>query len=196
MVLFQYLDNLPSVPEDLVSKIITGVRDMPTTIVPPLRNIVNGNHIFENISYKQYTADKELTDWVRDNISDQYTLFGVQIQDPEQHNHHHAPHADKLERTWVLNYVVQTGGSNVVNKWYHKDGVPITRPGTGPYRPTDITGFETLESVRLEPGRWHLLTASVLHGVENIMSERISISLGFELHPVEHKLLNHNHGGF
>lgn len=189
MVLFQYLDYLPPIPENLVSKILTGIRDMPTNSAPPLRSIVDNNSVFENISYKQYVADKEVTDWVRDNISSQYTRFGVQIQNPGQNNRRHAPHADSIDRTWVLNYVIQPGGPDVVNTWYHKNGVPVKRPGTEAYRPADITEFETLESVQFETGRWHLLTASILHGVENIISERISMTLGFELHPVTHKLL-------
>lgn len=189
MFLFQYLDYLPPVPDNLVSDILSGIKNMPVDNMPPMRSIKNGNQVFENVLYKRYTPNQELLDWIHNNISNQYTTIGVQIQDPGKTNHTHAPHADASFRNWVLNYSLQTGGPNVITSWYQCNGAPVVRPSPEAYRPADITEFEKIESVQFEPCRWHLLNASILHGVENIQTDRISISLGFELDPLSENLL-------
>ena len=187
MILFQYLDDLPPVPNDIVSNILTNVRSQQIDHAVPHRNIDLKDRTVKNVVYNRHRATDELINWIRKNISINYESLGVQIQDPNPDNQRHFPHTDTSPRHWVLNYNIQPGGGNVITSWYQENGYPVLREGTT--RPKDVDQLELIQSVCVEPFRWHLLNTQVLHGVENIEHSRIAVTVGFETNPIEDNLL-------
>ena len=183
MIFFQYLDNLPAVPDDLVANVLNTLDSVPIDHAVPQRAVLIDNEQVENITYNRHRAIDELTEWIHQNISSQYISFGVQVQTPKPHINTHFPHTDTLPRIWALNYNLDPGGDNVITSWYQERGHSILRPG--PCRPQDISQLDVLESVQIQPRRWHLLNTQVLHGVENIHGPRIAITLGFDHSPLE-----------
>jgi hypothetical protein len=183
MRFFQYLDNLPAVPDDLVANVLNTLDSMPIDHAVPSRAVFIDDKQVENITYNRHRAIDELTEWIHQNISSQYISFGVQVQTPKPHTNTHFPHTDTLPRIWALNYNLDPGGDNAITSWYQERGHPMLRPG--PYRPQNIAQLDVLKSVHIQPHKWHLFNTQVLHAVENIHRPRIAITLGFEKHPME-----------
>ena len=83
-------------------------------------------------------------------------------------------HCDK--RLWAVNYILKTGGSGVTTTFYQEVGQPILRePAT---RVQENAKLDVIDQVIIEPFRWHILSTVVLHGVENIESQRQAVTLG------------------
>lgn len=186
MILFQYLDDLPAVPDHLVAKVLDSLDSMPVDHAVPPRAVLIGDKQVENITYNRHRAIDPLTQWIHQHISSQYISFGVQVQTPKPDSNTHFPHTDTLPRIWALNYNLDPGGDSAITSWYQQRGHPVVRPGS--YKPCDIAQLDVLESVQIQPHKWHLFNTQVLHAVANIHRPRIAITLGFEKHPIQENL--------
>lgn len=184
MILFEYLDHLPRVPDALVDQVLTTIQHSPVDFAVPSRAVYIDHNLVENITYNRHHPIAELTEWIHKNISDQYVSFGVQVHTPKQHSHTHFPHTDTAPRHWALNCNLEPGGLDVTTCWYQEQGYPMIRPG--PTRPENINQLELLQSVVIQSRRWHVINTQVLHAVHNIEQPRIAITLGFENNPWEH----------
>ena len=183
MLLFRYVDHLPAVPMHLIDQTRQLIREAPVDHAVPARTVTVGNLIHHNVEYNRYRACEELTEWIHNNITKNYVSMGVQIQNPGDDNHTHFPHTDTAPRHWVLNYNIQPGGDKVITHWYQQHGYTLIREGTT--RPSNLDDLEIVDSVQIQPFRWHLLNTSVLHGVTNIQHPRIAITMGFATNPLE-----------
>lgn len=183
MLLFQYVDHLPVVPADLIEQILNTVHSSPVDHAVAARTVTVNDKIYNNIEYNRHRASDDLTNWIHTHIGSDYVSMGVQIQDPGLFNHTHFPHTDTAPRHWVLNYNIQPGGDHVITHWYQESDHPLVREG--PTTPVDQNQLRVIESVQVQPFRWHVLNTSVLHGVENIHSCRIAITIGFAQNPLE-----------
>lgn len=183
MLLFQYVDHLPSVPVELIEQAKQHIHTQPVDHAVPARTVVVNNSTYRNVDYNRHCASTELTEWIRSNISQNYVSMGVQIQNPNKVNHTHYPHTDTAPRHWVLNYNIQPGGDQVTTHWYQERGYPLIREGTT--RPSNLDDLEIVDSVQIQSFRWHLLNTSVLHGVTGIQHSRIAITIGFATNPLE-----------
>jgi hypothetical protein len=145
--------------------------------IRPERVLADGKKSISNVFYKRWAVPAELEQWIRQNISNRFDMLGFQIHDAAvRDSNHHLPHTDKYPRKWVLNYVIETGGDNAVTSFYQEQGHPairehLTRPG----RREDL---ELLESERIEPCRWVMLSGVVIHDVTGITGRRMSITMG------------------
>lgn len=102
-----------------------------------------GNGINRDVYVWSDSFNQVINDWCQQNIcSEMY--WGFQIIGGDM-----KPHIDNTTRI-KMNYLVDTGGPDVVTEWYAEDG------------------FTMIDSVVIEPHRWHILKVDTLHGVKNV----------------------------
>jgi hypothetical protein len=178
MKYLEYLDQLPTIPVELIQELKDYVEQQQVQFVSPDRHLVDGDKKIENILYKRWTLPDNLLHWISENISNKYDAIGFQIHDVSvRGGTDHLPHTDSFPRKFVLNYNIQTGGDNVITSFYQEKGQPLHRDHLT--RPASLDDLELLESTVVEPFRWHLLDALVVHGVKGIESKRMALSIGF-----------------
>jgi hypothetical protein len=174
MFLFKYLDLLPLVPEELL------VNPIPNYTKDNI-GFTDGGRNGRSATYTRWGTTPELTEWIRTNITELVSICGIQTMSwPDNlpaSKRNVDPHCDK--RRWALNYVYETGGPNVATTLYQEKGYPLIRdPGC---RLTKFDGLEVVESVVIEPRRWHLLSTNVLHGVSNVNTTRKAVTVGLNI---------------
>lgn len=108
-------------------------------------------------NFASYLAERELHQWMRDNIKqasrlhyDHHPLF-IQAMIGEQYWH-------KDGRDWAINYIIDPGGQDVETVFRH--------------------GTDTF-SLKIEPERWHLLpyVGTLEHKVEKLETTRLALTL-------------------
>jgi len=154
MLIFQYLDALPPIPTDL----------LVDSLVPDESQIG-----FRDGTYTRWAANPRLIEWLQKNISDYTNIAGVQTIGGTV-----MAHCDK--RQWAVNYIIDTGGSNVTTTFYHHPNKSVIQaPAT---RISNDTKLKIIKQVVIEPGKWHIINTHVLHGVTNIETQRTAITIG------------------
>jgi len=158
-MLFRYLDHLLPIPAHLTVK----PADYDLTKIGKQDNAYN---------YVRWPASADLRDWLHQNICSDLSIAGVQIITGEV-----ALHRDK--RQWALNYLLDTGGSNVITSWHRIPGVPDVEPLNPDTAARALAStLEQLESQCVELNRWHLISTEVLHKVTGVESTRVAVSIG------------------
>jgi len=154
MILFQYLDQLPRIPEELLKN----------PYIPDPTQIG-----FQDAGYARWTVHPELKSWLAENISSDVDLAGYQVISEDVN-----AHCDK--RLWAVNYIINTGGPTVTTTLWQQPGQPVSRESR--VKLPEYAKLNILESVCIEPGRWHILNTRVLHSVKGIKTERSAITVG------------------
>lgn len=109
----------------------------------------------EGGSIYSWTDDfnQDVNAWCQSNICDtMYWAFQIIRGDLEMHK-------DTGGTLTKLIYLLETGGSNVATEFYADDKTTL------------------LESVVLEPHRWHILKADTYHGVSGVEPGKIRFSI-------------------
>lgn len=134
---------------------------------------------------RQMISVPEFQDWLLKNILLNKLNKKFIVSQESQNNmpSTHIVHSD-IKRKMALNYVIQIGGTNVTTSWYRERGKELYRSkGLGNMQSDsghiDYNNLDLLESVVFQKGRWYALDVEVLHDVDNIISTRKSISIGF-----------------
>jgi hypothetical protein len=123
--------------------------------------------------YNRYEIDSDLETWVKQNITDNYCNIGLAKMSDGPVN---LPHTDTT-REYTLLYLFETGGPAVETKFWRFSSGAITN--CLDFRPADCDQLELLDSIILDPHQWYLLDARTIHSVENKVSDRVSLQLGF-----------------
>ena len=113
--------------------------------------LVDGNQSM-NYNKKIDEFNKEINSWCQENICDtMYWAFQIVSNDLPMHR--------DLGTKIKLTYILQTGGKDTVTEWYNDKE-------------------ELVESVALEPFRWHIFKADSYHAVKNITpgQQRFSVT--------------------
>jgi hypothetical protein len=159
MILFQYLDRLPKIPKELLED--------PYIPDEDLIGVKYGGYV-------RWAPRPELKEWLRENISEQVRLAGVQTLDPPQV----FPHCDG--RAWGLNYLIDTGnntgGNEVMTTFYQRNGEDLLAPPN--YRRNEDP-LNVVHRVQIQKYRWHIMNTNVIHGIYGMKSVRKAVTLGF-----------------
>jgi hypothetical protein len=91
--------------------------------------------------YRVYTCNQELTDWVIDNFPMEIELVEYVVSD-----HAIFMHTD-LGRNCAYNYVIDTGGTNVVTEFYAADQTQL------------------VDSIEYQANKWYALNVGIPHRV-------------------------------
>lgn len=122
---------------------------MPSSLLEKLNwdleKYANKNNIalFEKEYLWSDDFNQEIDQWGKENICPNM-YFGFQIISYDLPLHKDHVTVSKL------NYILDTGGENVVTEWYDDDQTTL------------------LQSTILEPFRWHIIKADTYHTVKNV----------------------------
>ena len=171
MILFVYLDSLPSIPIELIKQ----QQQVYKNFKSALQRRLDTGEIIQNIDYDRWNLTAELIQWLESNIC-KADSNGLQISNARPDSDTHLCHTDSYPRRWVLNYMYNAGGKNIQTRFFREYNQPLIRP---PFTaPTNLVSLELLCSLTIDTNRWYLLNSSVLHDVVGIAGSRESITLG------------------
>ena len=114
----------------------------------------------------------EVTQWVRENITDNFNAVHIQSF---ENGVCFFPHVD-LIRSKALNYLVLTGDADTVFYEPKKEFAHL-KPMPSTFIPHDR--ISQIKSFKIENDRWHQLDVTKIHNVENIKSKRLAITVSF-----------------
>jgi hypothetical protein len=185
---YKLLLKLPNIPQHLIDnarKKITGEPNFQSSnhklidwkAVQQVKLNINGVEKF-SVTSKAWHVDNELVDWVKENIvSDGLDHVRINCNQPYDNNDVCGAHTDH-NRNYSLLYVLEQGGDNVVTAFYKEKDKPLLHEHG--YRVTDYSKLEYIEGIVIPKNCWCLLNVKVLHGINNIVNDRINIQIGLE----------------
>lgn len=171
--------NLPPIPDQLLDFEVAVPNRSVGDIGYGKKQIKEGRELVP-CSYTNSTIDYQpLLDWLHANLS----LMGDRVFFQYQTAGAHIVHTD-LRRRWALNYIIETGGSNVKTAWYHQRGMPLVRGTKGPGMQTDTGNvdyneLDKVDEIVCQQHKWYLISTGVLHDVDSVETVRKSISIGY-----------------
>jgi hypothetical protein len=174
---FKVLD-LPPVPQQFTDSILA---HGPTDI---LRDYPGWTHVKEDGSIVVSArnpicmASPELELWLKNNITPVYRDVGIRYAFGSANPGTAGIHTDQT-RKYVLQYLVRDGGATLT--YWQEEGYPVMREPHA--RVGDYSKLKVLDSGRLEEGRWAILDTRILHSVENLTSDRISVQMSLDAVP-------------
>jgi hypothetical protein len=123
-------------------------------------------------NFTMIRAEGDLLDWVTENVAPNHCGVHIQVIDDGEYVF---PHVDML-RTRVWNYTIDTGDAETIfykakPEYAHLPVIPRTYV---PYERVD-----KVKTIKIDANRWHELDVTQVHGVENVKSPRIAISISF-----------------
>ena len=169
--------NLPIIPKELLNLDLNDpivIKDIGYGLIHQKNNkiLTACEYIHGHLSYRP------LIDWLLKNVPG---INQDQIKGQIQSSGTHIVHSD-IRRFAALNYIVDTGGENVITSWYQEKNKPLKRNKTISKQQSDegfvdYNNLEILDSVKFEKNKWYLIDVSVLHDVDNIETFRKSITI-------------------
>jgi hypothetical protein len=158
---FEYLDTLPPVSLDLLNEVRYTALNSKSTFVDP-----------EFSTYQFYLLQGKIKEFTQSifnfehSVSVQVIKNGVPV------------HVD-IGRIVAYNYIIETGGSNVLTAYFNIDDFIQDRNNRHLrlFPKLDCPLAEPVYANCIEPNRWHKLNVSLPHTVLNIESERMAITV-------------------
>jgi hypothetical protein len=123
-------------------------------------------------NYHFLEVSDNIRKWVSENINPEFTAH-IQVIDQGTVI---PPHIDEV-RSKAVNYIIKSGGNSVTSFYYVKgeyQNLTATPQTSIPYERLSV-----MESVLIEPKRWHSLDVTQIHGVTNMdpAQKRIALTL-------------------
>ena len=138
--------NLPQIPKDLIDSVV------PQTLIDSFNS---GNRKYErqvNTYVWSDESNEKINSWGQENIcSDMYYAFQLMTGSLPIHK----DNGTKIK----LNYLIDTGGDNVVTTFYDDD------------QTTELASYN------IPVNKWHLFKADTYHSVSNITPGQIRFSI-------------------
>lgn len=151
-VRFEYLPDLPKIPDELYSDIYRAVS----------QGRAIEHHFYQYIQLYEYP--KSVLDFLKDSdpffrdpdweFRIQMILNGLPV------------HIDHGRRKWSYNYLIDTGGSTALTVFYEGTGWAVEHPK-----------YNIIDSYNIEQGIWHKLDTSLHHNVINFWKPRLALSM-------------------
>lgn len=174
----KFLD-LPKIPESICQEILLKNYSRPLRDYKGWSHIKNGREIV-SADNPFYHSDEELTTWINNNILNDYNDLGIRHARYAEGKTTTGIHTDQT-RKYVLQYLLKSGGG-VLNFWKELNS-EIVRNGRVTLANYD--SVELLESFNLPENSWVLLNATILHSVEYLCADRISVQISLNYDPYD-----------
>ena len=158
---FEYLDNLPPVSLELQTEVRHSLLNRVSAFVDP-----------KFATYQFYVLQGKIKEFTKSIFDFEH---GVSVQIIKNG----APVHVDIGRKVAYNYIIETGGSDVLTAYFNIDDFIQDRNNRHLrlFPKLDGPPAEPLYSVCIEPNRWHKLDVSFPHTVLNIESERMAITV-------------------
>lgn len=179
MPAFQYLDHLPSIPEDIVPDVTAIDWSADSLSDSRQRSMIRDGGCFPAGKNRRDDLKPELELWLRQNIIDQWQNIGISVTSSPCHG----PHIDR-SRFYVLQYLLEAGGTDVSTVFYEPKGQRLDmEPGYFWFNNYDQ--LQETHRTTFPIHRWILMDVrNYIHSVENIQTARISLQIGLMREPV------------
>jgi len=170
--------NLPPVPQHFTDAILA---HGPTDI---LRDYPGWTHVKEDgtviVSARNpiCVASLELEAWLKNNITPVYRDVGIRYAFGSDNPGTAGVHTDQT-RKYVLQYLVRDGGATLT--YWQEEGYPVMREPHA--RVGNYSKLTVLDSCQLKEGHWAILDTRILHSVENLTADRISVQMSLDAVP-------------
>ena len=181
--------DLPPIPNDL----LIGTDQLPVekyvTDIGYGKIFKKGNRTLTSCAYAKWTVTHQpLSDWVKKTVpawpeSEPLTIQKNMPNGTDTDTTFPVHH--DVRRMFALNYVISTGGDNVITSWYQDNTQSLVRslnkpPGVqSDSGPVDYEDCQLLSSVCCKPGCWYLISTIVLHDVDHVDSERSAVTIPY-----------------
>jgi hypothetical protein len=181
---YKILYNLPKIPKNYLTELQNLYSDNTKTLynVYPSADYVgrtlqiNDRSIVSTQS-NRYKLSTHFTQWIQDNIVDDWTECSFSITHANNTSAVHGAHIDH-SRTYLLLYLVEPGGQNATVTWYQEHGYPVFRPDALGRTVCNYSDLTTIDQFQPPLHTWVVYNVRILHGVENLDSDRIGIQIG------------------
>jgi len=189
--MFYKILDLPNIPENLLEFSGRWIRSIDMTYG---RTYIKNGKPIQSVHYTKMEADEKLKTWIINHVPG-ITEDMIFLQSFTGGGTTQLIHSD-IRRVFALNYIVKTGGDNVITTWYQEKNKPLFR-----WKDPDLHGFgqsddqivdynncEVLEQVRFEAHQWTLIKTDVLHDIDHMTSVRSAVSIAIlpeHLHIIE-----------
>jgi len=158
---FEYLDTLPPMSSEILNEVLHSLLNRASTFVNPKFS----TYQFYLLQGKIAEFTKSIFDF-KHSVSVQIIKNGVPV------------HVD-IGRSVAYNYIIETGGANVLTAFFNIDDFIQDRNNRHLrlFPKLDCPPAEPIHTVCIAPNRWHKLNVSFPHTVLNIESERMAITV-------------------
>lgn len=176
MNFFEYL-NYPKLPQSIIDEILLQVDTIEIPICEILLDEVDDNitdwstelglplsEVDQNTcKFHVLEPSDRIKEWVNQNIPEKVRKIHINSMIDGTHL---SPHIDEI-RTKALNYVIETGGPNVITSFYKaKEQFKHLRASTRCFIP--LERLDPIEQICIKKDNWHSLAVSNIHDVSNI----------------------------
>jgi len=178
---YAILHNLPKIPDRFINQALEiadryqldqGVEESDYSYK---NRMLVKDGMFYTTTYRSKFPLPELQDWVTKHIHPDGFDSDVSITSAKR-GQFHGPHTDKTRR-YALLYNISSGGDCAETVFYREPAKPLVlqQPLA---TALDLDQLEIIERVSLPLRQWVILNSLVLHGVENLSTDRISFQVG------------------
>jgi hypothetical protein len=139
------------------------------------RNIfaLNGN-TQQRAVYRRYYLSEQAVAWVTEHIGE-YSEMGSQLM---RNGSAFTPHTDGGHRRYILNYLVDAGGTGVETQWFCEKGQSLVRD-CQPMQFPDASKLDLIKTVVIPEKTWTMLYGKIIHAVVGMTNKRIQLSISF-----------------
>jgi hypothetical protein len=135
--------------------------------------------------------------WAETDIYKEGTITDIRYTHSPSSGNSVGPHRD-VTRNYAMIFLLSAGGNNVTTTWYtERNGNAVsinnsvTDQATGLVATVnDYSLIEQIGKVIIPDGVWFIINTTILHSVENIVSSRCSIQIGFDEFPSSLRLVD------
>ena len=145
------------------------------------------NNIYKRATYRRYNLPDSVSDWDRENIGE-FGQVGSQVMFDGQA---FTPHSDGGPRRYILNYLIDAGGAEVMTQWFQEQDCELIREGPALQFP-EGQNLTLVKSTVIPDKSWTAIFGKVIHSVVGIENRRVQLSIG--LSAEEFLKLKERHG--
>lgn len=182
---YRLLTDLPPIPDDFLKEIAAlyttaGLDPMiaASSAYAQRQVRIHGQNT-KPVFTRRFRLSTDFEQWAASNVVDNF-IECIVSHAPANHSGWQAAHTD-WPRKFVLLYVLENGGPNCTTCWYRPTSTQVIQSDqNGQTWVCDKDDLETVDSIKLPMNTWAVLNGGVLHGVENIQEDRITIQISLE----------------
>ena len=139
------------------------------------RNIfaLNGN-TQQRAVYRRYHLGEQARAWVTEHIGE-YSEMGSQLM---RNGSAFTPHTDGGKRRYILNYLIDAGGTGVETQWFCEKGQTLVRDCQAMQFP-NASKLDLIKTVVIPEKTWSMIYGKIIHAVVGMTNKRIQLSISF-----------------
>jgi hypothetical protein len=183
---YKQIDSLPSIPRELLTdlekfysnklNVYRATLDLdPDTVKFDYKTEYNGS-LDQKTFYNFEITESPLLTWLKENIATDAIQHGITVFGAYADNNR--PFHIDYSRDYVLMYVTDTGGTDVITSFFKSTTRPLVLDNDT-YSTFEKEELTLLDSVKIEPEKWMFMHTKVIHQVSQLTGIRRSVQLGF-----------------